>query len=486
VVKFQYTDESDAAIDLAFNKGRADDRKTWLQGHDPAKIVLPGELPYSEFVHRDLIHFSHYNLERSIPNVMDGLKTSQRKILFSALKRNLTSKIKVAQLAGYVSEHSGYHHGEMSLNETIVGMAQTFVGSNNLAWLVPQGQFGTRLEGGSDAAAPRYIFTYLQPHTRHLVPSDDLPLMRYRDDDGLSVEPEWYAPILPMLLVNGARGIGTGYSTFVPSYNPVQLKGLLTEWLQTGDVTKLEGADLVPFVKGFNGKIERDDKGDYVVTGRYSVTGKTVKVTDLPPGTWTSQFKQILDGFCEKKEIVKDYTDMSTDVDVNFEITLIDALPIDRLEKVLGLTDKIKLSNMHVFGSDGRIKKYASPNEILVEYADVRLKLYTTRKEYMLRNLRERLPYHQNVVDFIQMTCDNEIDLRRKTDEECTTILEEAEFDKIDGDYNYLLKLPMRSLTAANIEKHQNELESLKRQIAELETKEPKDLWLADLAALHI
>jgi DNA topoisomerase-2 len=144
-VKFAFDDKSDEAIDMAFNKKRADDRKAWLQTYDKAVLIPPGNsIPYPEFINKDLIHFSNYNLERSIPNVMDGLKTSQRKILFSALKRNLKSEIRVAQFAGYVSEHSGYHHGEASLNDAIVGMAQDFVGSNNINWLVPQGQFGTQ------------------------------------------------------------------------------------------------------------------------------------------------------------------------------------------------------------------------------------------------------------------------------------------------------------------------------------------------------
>jgi DNA topoisomerase II len=486
MVKFKYTPESDPAIDLAFNKSRADDRKLWLQTHDPSKIVLPGELAYDQFVHRDLIHFSHYNLERSIPNVMDGLKTSQRKILFSALKRNLTGKIKVAQLAGYVSEHSGYHHGEAALNETIVGMAQTFVGSNNLAWFVPQGQFGTRLEGGSDAAATRYIFTYMQPYMKHLVPSDDLPLMKYRDDDGLSVEPEWYAPILPMLLVNGARGIGTGYSTFVPSYDPAGLRDVLKAWLQAGEEAVLTTAALKPFVRGFTGKIEETSKTEYTVTARYTVAGKTVKVFDLPPGTWTSAFKQTLDAFCEKKEIVKDYVDTSTDTDVNFEITLIDALPVEKLEKTLGLSDKIKLTNMHVFDSTGHIKKYTSPNEILLEYAKVRLDLYGKRKEYLLRSMRERLPYHENVVRFLKMNCDDEIDLRRKTEEECVALLEGAGFVKIDESYEYLLKLPIRSFTKETIDKHVGELQTLRGRIAELDGTTPSALWLHDLSQLVI
>jgi len=220
-VRFDFTQGSDEAIDLAFNKQRADDRKTWLQGYDKTALVPAGlQVPYTDFIHKDLIHFSNYNLERAIPSMMDGLKVSQRKILYAAFKRNLTTEIRVAQFAGYVSEHSGYHHGEASLNEAIIGMAQDFMGSNNLPWLVPQGQFGTRIQGGKDSASPRYIHTYLQSVVKKLVPAEDFPVLSYRDDDGLPVEPQCYVPVLPMLLVNGSRGIGTGYSTSIPGYNP--------------------------------------------------------------------------------------------------------------------------------------------------------------------------------------------------------------------------------------------------------------------------
>jgi len=489
IVQFSYSEASDPAIDLAFNKSRADDRKTWLQSHDPSAIVKPGkQLPYDEFIHRDLIHFSHYNLERSIPSVMDGLKTSQRKILFSAFKRNLTSPIKVAQLAGYVSEHSGYHHGEASLNETIIGMAQTFVGSNNISWFVPKGQFGTRLEGGSDSAAPRYIFTCLQPYIKHLVPSDDLAVMAYRDDDGMVVEPEWYAPVLPMILVNGARGIGTGYSTFIPSYNPYVLKKVLLEWLQNkcANDDPLTKVNLVPWTKGFTGKVEDIGKGDFMVTANYTCTGKNIVVKDLPIGTWTSQFKQKLDAFCEKKEIVRDYTDTSTDTDVSFEVSLIDALSVDKLEKVLGLSDKIKTTNMHLFDTEGHIKKYATPNQILVEYAHRRLDVYVKRKAHLLKELNAKLPYHRNVVEFIRLNCEDKIDLRRKTSEECDALLKAAGLVQIEESYDYLLKLPMRSLTKENIAKHEAELASLLKQIEGIQKTEPFQMWIQNLEALSI
>jgi DNA topoisomerase-2 len=485
VTQFRFTAPADSeAIDLAFNKARADDRKVWLQGHDAANIVIPKTdktLPYAEFVHRDLIHFSHYNLERSIPSAIDGLKTSQRKILFGCLKRKLTDKVKVAQLAGYVSEHAGYHHGEMSLNETIIGMAQTFVGSNNLPWLVPKGQFGTRLEGGKDSAASRYIFTYLQPYMKDLVPADDLPCLKYRDDDGLSVEPEWYAPVLPMLLVNGARGIGTGYSTYIPSYNPEVIRGILLRWLKNGD--DMSGIHLTPWYRGFKGTIiARDDGYDVTADYSYDQRTRTLQVRDLPIEYWTSDFKAFLDARCEKKDIVKDYTDTSTDVDVNFEIVLKEDMIVPEIEKKLGLSSRIKLTNMHAFDRHGKIRKFASVNEILQEYADTRLAMYASRKSNMLAELRAKLPWHTSVVKFLTLICEDVIDLRKKPHAECVSLLQTHELTDIPD----LLKLPISSMTMENVQKHQTELARIHARLSEIEGTTPARFWIADLENLAL
>ena len=223
LVQFVHEGETcDDALDLVFNKARADDRKKWLEHYDKEQVLNTAvdKIPYANFVHKELIHFSKYDCERSIPNVMDGLKTSQRKILYAALKRKLTQEIKVAQFAGYVSEHTLYHHGEASLNKAIVGMAQDYVGSNNINVLLPGGQFGTRLQGGKDSASERYIFTQLNQITEKIFNPADSKIVRYLEDDGVQVEPEFYVPIIPMILVNGSRGIGTGFSTEVLSYDP--------------------------------------------------------------------------------------------------------------------------------------------------------------------------------------------------------------------------------------------------------------------------
>ncbi len=481
-VKYMYSGESDKAIELAFNKSMANQRKEWLKSYSRSEIVgSEKQLAYEDFVNKDLIHFSNYNLERSIPNVMDGLKTSQRKILFSALKRNLKSEIRVAQFSGYVSEHSGYHHGEASLNDAIIGMAQDFVGSNNLAWLVPQGQFGTRLQGGNDAASPRYIHTYLQPYIHSLIPSDDLECLKYRDDDGLPVEPEWYAPVLPMLLVNGARGIGTGYSTYIPQCNPHTLHEGLKRWLKKE--AKLTDIKLEPWYRGFAGTIEQSGP-EFIVRGKWTIDKDTMTITELPVETWTSDYKEWLDKQLTEN-VIKDYSDTSTDMQVAIKIKLTgNTEHIKILEK--SLTSKIKLTNMHAFDSECVINKYETLHEILDEFVVIRLDLYKKRRNHCLEQMRTRLPFHENVVRFIeQQSLENPLpDLRRKTREECDTLLEKQKFVKISDSYDYLMDLPFKSITVTNARKHQADLEALKTKINALEKKTPEELWLDDLETL--
>jgi DNA topoisomerase-2 len=469
-VKFDYTAESDPAIDLAFNKQRADDRKEWLKTYDPTSLVPAGnKVKYDEFVHKDLIHFSYYNLERSIPSVMDGLKTSQRKILYAAFKRNLTQEIRVAQFAGYVSEHTGYHHGEASLNETIVGMAQDFMGANNLPWLVPQGQFGTRIQGGKDAASPRYIHTYLQSRVRALVPAADFEILKYRDDDGLAVEPEWYAPILPMLLVNGARGIGTGYSTYVPSCNPKVIKEMLIKHLRgQGNLTDTA---ITPYFEGFKGTYTAEG-----VVGVYRKEKDEFVVTELPPGTWTADYREWLEKELAEGRI-KDFVDTSTDREITIRIK-----GIEEAALVKSLTTKIKTTNMHAFNAKGVIAKYATLNDILVEYAQVREALYETRRLHQIEKLEKEVPYHEEIVRFIEGQClDKPVpDLRRKTKAECEALLTEHKYTH----HTEILRLPISSFTAEVMAKHRSDRESVLNCLELLRGTTARALWIADLESL--
>lgn len=247
---------------------------------------------------------AHHDVQRSIPSAIDGFKPTQRKILFCALKRKLKSDIKVAQLAGYISEHAAYHHGEVSLEGAIVGMAQDYVGANNMKLLVPSGQFGTRLEGGKDAAASRYIYTRLNnPLTRATFHPHDDPLLEYQNEEGKWIEPKVYIPVIPMVLVNGAAGIGTGWSTFMPNHNPRDVIDNCRRYIKKF-VEKKEGAEdlklLRPWYRGFTGEITGKEGGKRfetwgVVEDSAEAGEEDVAViTELPISKWTQQYKEQL------------------------------------------------------------------------------------------------------------------------------------------------------------------------------------------------
>jgi len=298
IVGFEHSDKSDDVIDMVFNKKRADDRKDWLKYYDRDAYLdtTKTNVSYEEFINREFIHFSKYDCDRSIPNLMDGLKISLREILFSAFKKNLTSEIKVAQFSGYVSEHSGYHHGEASLNAAIVGMAQNFVGSNNINLFMPNGQFGTRLQGGKDSASERYIFTQLNKITRSIFRSTDDHILKYLYDDGIEVEPIYYAPIIPMVLINGSKGIGTGFSTDIMCYNPLQIIEFLKNKLSSIE----NNIEFIPYYEGFKGHISKINNDKFLIKGIYEKIGiDKIKVSELPVGYWTEDFKELLENLIE-------------------------------------------------------------------------------------------------------------------------------------------------------------------------------------------
>jgi DNA topoisomerase-2 len=397
-VAFNSDPKMNESMSLAFSKAQADDRKGWLTNHmaEPPAGVPYGHikaLPVTDFVHRDLANFSAEDIKRSIPHVADGLKPSQRKVIYACLKKNLTSDMKVAQLSGYVAEQTAYHHGEASLQGTIINLAQNFVGANNLNLLEPSGQFGTRLAGGKDAASPRYIFTRLGPLTKRIFDPTDNSVLKYVVDDGQKVEPEYYAPVVPMLLVNGAEGIGTGFSCYVPPYD--------IEIVKHNILCALDQVAMVPMVphfKGFKGKITKTKDHTWVMEGVASREGSQIHVTELPPGKWIQDFKEHLDSLLDKGQIQK-YENHSTETAPDFRIW---GFSGEDPVKELGLTKTIHTSNMYLIGPNGAVKKYASPEEILVDYIDIRLATYKKRKAWQLKELAAEINWLDEKARFIR------------------------------------------------------------------------------------
>jgi DNA topoisomerase-2 len=541
IVGFEFLNETSSnMIDMVFNKKRSDDRKEWLCKYDRSSYLDTNKtnVSYDDFINKELIHFSKYDCDRSIPNLMDGLKISLRKILYSAFKKKLTTEIKVAQFSGYVSEHSGYHHGEASLNAAIVGMAQNFVGSNNINLLVPSGQFGTRLQGGKDSASERYIFTYLNPITRMIYREEDDAILSYLDDDGFLVEPIFYAPIIPMILVNGTKGIGTGFSTDIMCYNPLDIIHYLKNKL--ADVSTDQEYDFVPYYEGFKGTIikisakvdtKNDNKTDndsvgstknsesstkFLIKGKYEVVGvDKIRITELPIGSWTDDYKELLETMIDSVDksgkkvtpIVKDYDDMSKDTSVDFIVTLtkgklaeLEAVKHEHgcngIEKTFKLYTLNSTSNMNLFDAKDKLKKYTLVSDIIDDYYITRLEMYQTRKNHLIDTIEKCLIVLSNKTRYINEILDDVIDLRKKSKTEVIKMLNERgyvsqsqesdlekERDSLNG-FNYLIKMSMDSVTSENVDKILKEYQIKQTELERIKNKTIETMWSEELDEL--
>ena len=514
IVDFVYNGtNTDDSIDKIFNKKRTDDRKLWLEEYNKDSFLdtTRCNVKYEEFIDNELIHFSTYDCARSIPNMVDGLKISLRKILYSAFKRKLDKEIKVAQFSGYVSEHSAYHHGEASLNGAIVNMAQNYVGSNNINLLQPNGQFGTRLQGGDDSASERYIFTQLNPITRYLFPEMDDQVLNYLNDDGTMVEPEFYVPIIPFALVNGISGIGTGFSCNIPAFNPLDLISYLKKKIHTyinpqyaNMDNNLQKQEFIPYYEGFNGTINKIEENKYLVKGVYEkIADDKIRITELPVGTWTMPYVSFLESLMDTTDkngkitpVVKDFTSLSTEVNVDITVVFIkgklDSLlnnnennGINGLEKLLKLTSTLSTSNMHMFDSNRKLHKYSSVCEIIEQFYLVRYDLYLKRKEYLLKILELKLKKLSNKARYIEETLSDIVDLRKKSSTQVEELMIKQKYDKIDGDFKYLIKMPMDSVTSENVKNIIQDRDKAKQELEVLSKTTPHQMWLKELDILE-
>ena len=480
-VKFDTDVMSDKSITLAFDKKKADDRKTWLlesTAKDPRELEVPygnvKQLSITDFVHKDLVNFSLADLKRSIAHVCDGLKPSQRKVMYSCFQKNLTAEMKVAQLAAFVAEKSAYHHGEVSLADTIVKLANDYTGSNNINLLQPCGQFGTRLMGGKDASQTRYIFTRLSKETRSLFDPRDDAVLTYLDDDGRTIEPEYYMPVLPLVLVNGTEGIGTGFSCYVPPFNPEDLKQNILNFTRGKDMKKMK-----PWFRGFKGTISEQDDDSWVAQGVWVCIGKTIKVTELPPGRWTQDYKEHLDTLVEKK-IISGFTNNSTTENVDFNIQDYNGKDV---VKDLKLEKTIRCSNMHLFHPTKGICKYNSPGHILVDFIKLRMEYYKKRKAYLIDTTKKKAELCSHRARFVKMVIEGDIVVFRRKKQDLENQLSTL-FPKIDDSYDYLLHIKTIEYTDERVKALFDEWNKLREEVYLIEATGYFEMWETDIKKL--
>jgi len=475
------SEEDDKYLNLAFSKTESDSRKQWiLENIKNPKIIdyTSSKVSISSLINKELVLFSIADNVRSIPSFIDGLKPSQRKVIFACIKKKLYSEIKVSQLSGYVSEVSSYHHGEASLQDTIINLAQNFVGSNNFNLLEPNGQFGTRLFGGRDSASPRYIFTNLSKEFKKLFNPEDYNLLEYLDDDGFSIEPRYYVPNLPIILINGAKGIGTGFSTDIPCFNPIDIKDRLLKLTENEDY---EIEELYPWYKGFTGNIVKVETNKWTTHGVYEVKKNKIIITELPIGTWTEDYKSFLDKL-ETDEIIYSYKNNSTDTEIYFELSFPLEIIIEwtnnrEIEKKLKLFSHISGKNMYVFDENDKIVKMESAEEIIYRFWRIRNEYFIKRQIYLTTKIKKELDIITSKIAFINDVIYENIKIFRQKLDYINSQLEDKKYSKIDDSYSYLTDMKIHSFSKDAIDVLTDKMNILNLEFDKIKNYTLKDFW---------
>ena len=486
---------------LAFSKEKVNDRKQWLMKYDPENILQlepPTTITVKQFVNQELIHFSNYDNIRSIPSIIDGFKPSQRKVIYACLKKNLNIEMKVAQLSGSVAEITAYHHGEQSLVGTIINLAQNFVGSNNVNLLEPIGQFGTRLMGGKDHSSARYIFTKLSEIIYKIIKKEDNEILDYLDDDGYQIEPKNYYPIIPICLVNGAEGIGTGFSTSIPNF---KLEDIVNWFKNRLNNKKIE---LTPYYNGFKGRIFRYDDTTWISEGILTLEDNKIIISELPVKLWTSDYKEFLEILVEEKDSpFKSYQNLSSDTEVKF-ILKIEADRIEEIKKMRDRKDRfnkhdeytliglykylhlyktLKVSNLTLYDTAGKLNTFKTIEDILEEFYNFRLGLFEERRLKLIEIEKTNKDYYVGQIKFIELVMDNS-KIFKMDEEKINKYLADFRIKKFENSYDYLTNLSFKQLNQTNLDRLNQKVKEINSRINELNNKTGKDLWILDLENL--
>lgn len=426
--------------------------------------------------------FSIYNNKRMIPSVVDGFKPSQRKVIYGTLKKapniDHDKGIKVAQLANYIAEITDYHHGEGSLSGAIIGMAQNFPGSNNLNYLKPIGQFGSRLS--PSAGADRYIFTDIMPIFRKIFPKDDDIILVSEEEDGEQIEPKFYLPILPNVLINGSDGMATGHATYILQYNPEDLKKYILNVLKD----KKQNVKLNPWWRGYSGTVTRGETGQVTITGKLEkVNSTTIKITELPIAVWEDDYKSFLIDL-EDKGVVKSFKSDSSEAGWDWTITVpreIGYKELDELYKIFKLTTR-QTENFTVWLPTGKLKNFPTAEALCDYFIGFRLTKYEERRLAKIKELTEALTELNERLRFIRFYIANSDKVAKKTKAELTAILVEEGFTLIDR----LLEIKIYNLTKDQIEKLENDIVETQKRLDHYNTTTDKQLYVADLDSLDL
>lgn len=440
----------------------------------------------TEFLNSDYCNYAAYDNTRKICSLVDGQKISARKVLNTVISNNITKDIKVENLMSRTAEQNEYMHGATSLGGVIVNMARRFVGTNNLPLLYNEGSFGARFNNAPGAT--RYIFTRKEPILDYLFIKDDLPVLIEQIFEGTKIEPKYFAPIIPLLLVNGTEGISVGFAQLILPRNPREVIKYLLDYL---DNKKPDINKLLPYYKGFTGKIIRDNEcaSRFFIRGNFIRENTTnITINELPIKYDLEQYCSVLDDLCEKK-IIKSYKDKSTSTDDKFRFELkvtreFSELSDEEIMLKLKLIETVT-ENYTCLDEKNKIFEATSLNELVDRYISIRLSTYTLRKNYVLRDMAEELKLLVSKYTFIKNVIEGSIKINNIPIEDIYKSLEPIKnIIKIDDSYEYLLNIKASSFTQDYYLDLKNKILTTKSKFDVLKEKDIKDIWKEELLAL--
>ena len=521
IVGLQYDEHAFQSLELAFNSKYTNQRKQWILNHQlqPGLSNQPF-LPISTFVQTQVVKHPKDNVARMIPKMMDMFKESQRKLFQAALDKfnygNKNAAIKVSQLANYTSENMGYHHGEDGLSKTLIWMAQDIIGRNNLPLFIRKGQFGTRTKLGkkNNAGSPRYIRTALDPLATLIFRKEDAPLLKMRESEGDTVEPMNFMPVIKMLC-NGAEGVATGWSTYIPNYDPL-CEALWLMCRLSGNVV----CEMIPWYYGFKGmiivkprnaekknkKLEENDESDkekekdedaededdedehedidkdvcinkntkltMVTKGNFTPNmDGSVHVTELPIGVGTKVYEEKLDHM-EEEGIITGWKSYSGS-DINIHIYGMK----NPNHKNLHLTKSFGMSNFILLDNQGIPRKYENVHDIMEEFFHIRLAGYVARKEWMLNDMGEKIKNLNYKIQFLELIIKKEISPVGMD----KTTLKDMLSNKYQIPWEPVKETKFTQATKQGIEKLKKQVQDILLKIQQLQATTAENMWMSDL-----
>jgi DNA topoisomerase-2 len=474
-----YDDCTEDKLRLLFDSKNADRRKEWMMNTQPSTLNYTApRMTISRFVDTEMHDFSMETITRAIPG-LDGLKESQRKVLFAVIQKTAKNnqEIKIAQLGAYAAEVTAYLHGEKSIQDTCNKMTHSFVGSNNVHLLEACGNTGSRLQLGADAASTRYTFTRLMPYTRNIYHTLDDSILTQRTEEGMKIEYKTFAPIIPMILINGCMGIATGFRTNIPCHDPIILINHIKERLEN-KVSVFPS--LSPYYKGWKGTIQESEK-EWLFHGTCTLFSNVSQctITELPVNVATERYKtKVLLPLIEKKHIKDLIEDHPDENSVCFRFGVMSSFNISMLD----LVSRMSKGCINVL-VDGVLRHFQDTRELLEVFYTHRLETYNHRRSYMIQHFETQLVRLNAKRTFVQLILDGTVLFRNRSKVDIIKCLVEHHIPPELCD-TFLL-MSMVSLTKERVDELTQHIQTIQKSLQRTYESTPESLWTDDLTCLE-